>query len=187
MTGLCLPWQEAHRDFRTQFATTWGYQLADLETLHAKLANVIRHAGALATFAHHHEIAEKHSCPRTRAEMEAREFTSETPLRVLEDIAQPADVYHPHHGECSICTLPLALAGAEIGLGCPRNMEDPQCIGGGIAISNHRLDEDIPVSPAPGTTLIPPVVRDGLQKEAAYCSDGCHAGGLQGSAGTWGG
>eukprot|EP00959_Pyramimonas_sp_CCMP1952_P435817 9126091-Pyramimonas_sp.AAC.1 len=64
MMGLRLPRQEAHRDFRAQFAATWGYQLADLENLHAKLAKVIRHAGALATFAHHHEIAEKHGCPR---------------------------------------------------------------------------------------------------------------------------
>eukprot|EP00959_Pyramimonas_sp_CCMP1952_P064818 1353469-Pyramimonas_sp.AAC.1 len=102
--------------------------------------------------------------------MEAHEFTSEAPLRVLGDIVQPADVHYLHHGERSICIPHTALAGAEVGLGCPRNMEDLQYIGGGIAISNHRLAENIPASPAPGTALIPPVVHerrfDRLQKEA---------------------
>eukprot|EP00959_Pyramimonas_sp_CCMP1952_P240114 5017781-Pyramimonas_sp.AAC.1 len=35
--GLCLPWQEAHKEFRAQFAETWGFQLADFASLHTKL------------------------------------------------------------------------------------------------------------------------------------------------------
>eukprot|EP00959_Pyramimonas_sp_CCMP1952_P345408 7233272-Pyramimonas_sp.AAC.1 len=81
MMGLCLPWQEAHKEFRTQFATTWVYQLADLGDLHTKLAKVIRHTSTLATYAHHHEIADKHGCPKTWAGMETHDFVSEAPLR----------------------------------------------------------------------------------------------------------
>eukprot|EP00959_Pyramimonas_sp_CCMP1952_P160609 3358737-Pyramimonas_sp.AAC.1 len=81
MMGLCLPWQEAHREFRTLFAATRGCQLADLENPHAKLAKVIRHTGTLVTFARHREIADKHGCPKTWAGMESHDFTSETPLR----------------------------------------------------------------------------------------------------------
>eukprot|EP00959_Pyramimonas_sp_CCMP1952_P116106 2427340-Pyramimonas_sp.AAC.2 len=68
-------------------------------------------------------------------------------------------------------------------------MDDLRYIGGGIAISNHRLDEDIPASPAPGTSLLPSVVRDERfcrrQKDATYNCDGCTSVGLHGTAGTW--
>eukprot|EP00959_Pyramimonas_sp_CCMP1952_P127565 2668201-Pyramimonas_sp.AAC.1 len=84
MMGLCLPWQEVHKDFRTQFAETWGFQLTDLATLHTKLAEVIHHASTLATYAHHHEVAGKHNCPKTWAGMQTHNFTQEAPLRVLE-------------------------------------------------------------------------------------------------------
>eukprot|EP00959_Pyramimonas_sp_CCMP1952_P244985 5120114-Pyramimonas_sp.AAC.1 len=81
------------------------------------------------------------------------------------------------------------MTGSEVGLGCPRTMDDLQYIGGGKAISDHRLDEDIPASPAPGAPLVPPVAHDGrfsrLQKDAFYNCDGCHSVGLHGSAGTW--
>eukprot|EP00959_Pyramimonas_sp_CCMP1952_P388124 8133200-Pyramimonas_sp.AAC.1 len=64
MMGLCLPWQEAHKEFRTQFAETWGFKLTDLATLHTRLAEVIHHTSTLATYAHHHEVAGKHNCPK---------------------------------------------------------------------------------------------------------------------------
>eukprot|EP00959_Pyramimonas_sp_CCMP1952_P139175 2913306-Pyramimonas_sp.AAC.1 len=68
-------------------------------------------------------------------------------------------------------------------------MDDLQYTGGGKAISNHRLDEDIPASPAPGVSLVPPVVRDErfsrTQKDATYDCDGCFSAGLHGTAGTW--
>eukprot|EP00959_Pyramimonas_sp_CCMP1952_P400765 8397848-Pyramimonas_sp.AAC.1 len=55
-------------------------------------------------------------------------------------------------------------------------MGDLRYIGGGGGISNRRLDEDIPASPAPGTSLAPPVVRDGRfsrrQKGATSNCDG---------------
>eukprot|EP00959_Pyramimonas_sp_CCMP1952_P169953 3550611-Pyramimonas_sp.AAC.1 len=31
--GLCLPWQEAHKEFRNQFAATWGFNLANFASL----------------------------------------------------------------------------------------------------------------------------------------------------------
>eukprot|EP00959_Pyramimonas_sp_CCMP1952_P179457 3751935-Pyramimonas_sp.AAC.1 len=64
MMGLCLPWQEAHKKFRSQFAETWGFQLADLASLRTKLAEVIHHTSILATYAHRHEVAAKHDCPK---------------------------------------------------------------------------------------------------------------------------
>eukprot|EP00959_Pyramimonas_sp_CCMP1952_P182644 3819714-Pyramimonas_sp.AAC.1 len=68
-------------------------------------------------------------------------------------------------------------------------MADPVYIGGGVAMSNHRLDDDIPASPAPGTALFPPVVRDErfcrLQQSASFSCVDCTAAGLQGAAGTW--
>eukprot|EP00959_Pyramimonas_sp_CCMP1952_P320519 6707208-Pyramimonas_sp.AAC.1 len=61
-------------------------------------------------------------------------------------------------------------------------MSDLQYIGGGVAMSNRRLDEDFPASPAPGTALSPPIVRDErfcrLQKGASYNCDGCTSTGL---------
>eukprot|EP00959_Pyramimonas_sp_CCMP1952_P389125 8153105-Pyramimonas_sp.AAC.1 len=38
-------------------------------------------------------------------------------------------------------------------------MSDLQCLGGGVALSNRRLDEDLPALPAPGAALSPPIVR----------------------------
>eukprot|EP00959_Pyramimonas_sp_CCMP1952_P223823 4680114-Pyramimonas_sp.AAC.1 len=35
-------------------------------------------------------------------------------------------------------------------------MSDLRYIGGGVAMSNRRLDEDLPASPAPGTALFLP-------------------------------
>eukprot|EP00959_Pyramimonas_sp_CCMP1952_P247956 5183386-Pyramimonas_sp.AAC.1 len=173
--GLCLPWQEAHEEFRTQFAETWGFQLADLASPRAKLEQVIHHISTLATYAHHHDIAAEHECPRAWAGMQKRDFTLEAPLRALETIAQPANVKQLSSGGCFICQLHTALTGSRAGLGSPRTMEDLQYIGGGVAISNHRLEEDIPASPAPGTKLPPPIVRGDrfcrLQKGATYNCD----------------
>eukprot|EP00959_Pyramimonas_sp_CCMP1952_P272083 5688911-Pyramimonas_sp.AAC.1 len=101
--GLCLPWQEAHKEFRTQFAGTWGFQLSDFTSLHTKLEQVIHHISTLATCAHHHEIAAEHKCPRTWAGMQEHDFTLEAPLRVLEAIVQPANVKQLSSGDCSIC------------------------------------------------------------------------------------
>eukprot|EP00959_Pyramimonas_sp_CCMP1952_P303073 6341639-Pyramimonas_sp.AAC.1 len=84
--GLCLPWREAHKKFRSQFAATWGFKLADFASLHAKMEHVIRHISTLATFAHHHHIAEGHNCPRTWAGMQKHDFALEAPVRVLEAI-----------------------------------------------------------------------------------------------------
>eukprot|EP00959_Pyramimonas_sp_CCMP1952_P358024 7496224-Pyramimonas_sp.AAC.1 len=68
-------------------------------------------------------------------------------------------------------------------------MADAQYIGGGIAMSNKRLDENFPTSPAPGTVLIPPTVSDGRfltrQQDGSYDCDDCTNVGLQGAAGTW--
>eukprot|EP00959_Pyramimonas_sp_CCMP1952_P099964 2089990-Pyramimonas_sp.AAC.1 len=86
MMGPCLPWQEAHKGFRAQYAETWGYRSADLEALRTKLAEVIHHTSTLATFAHHHEVAGKYGCPKTWAGIQAHNFTLEAPLRVLEAI-----------------------------------------------------------------------------------------------------
>eukprot|EP00959_Pyramimonas_sp_CCMP1952_P062086 1297438-Pyramimonas_sp.AAC.1 len=56
-------------------------------------------------------------------------------------------------------------------------------------MSNKRLDEDFPASPAPGTVLIPPAVSDGRfltrQQGGSYDCDECTNVGLQGAAGTW--
>eukprot|EP00959_Pyramimonas_sp_CCMP1952_P316673 6628362-Pyramimonas_sp.AAC.1 len=56
-------------------------------------------------------------------------------------------------------------------------MADVQYIGGGIAMSNKRLDEDFPAPPAPGNALIPPAVNDGRfltrQQDGSYDCDGC--------------
>eukprot|EP00959_Pyramimonas_sp_CCMP1952_P228137 4770374-Pyramimonas_sp.AAC.1 len=83
----------------------------------------------------------------------------------------------------------MELAGTEAGLGCPDTMADVQYIGGGIAMSNMRLDEDFPAPPAPGTALIPPAVNDGRfparQQDGSYDCDGRTSAGLQGAAGTW--
>eukprot|EP00959_Pyramimonas_sp_CCMP1952_P116105 2427340-Pyramimonas_sp.AAC.1 len=92
MMGLCLPWQEAHKEFRSQFAETWGFQLADLASLHTKLAEVRHDTSTLATYAHHHELAAKRECPKTWAGMQTHDFTLEAPLRVLETLLRPADV-----------------------------------------------------------------------------------------------
>eukprot|EP00959_Pyramimonas_sp_CCMP1952_P272648 5699825-Pyramimonas_sp.AAC.1 len=68
-------------------------------------------------------------------------------------------------------------------------MADAQHIGGGIAMSNRRLDEDLPASPAPGTVLIPPSACDDRfrkkQQDASYNCDERTTSGIQGSAGTW--
>eukprot|EP00959_Pyramimonas_sp_CCMP1952_P417016 8736876-Pyramimonas_sp.AAC.1 len=68
-------------------------------------------------------------------------------------------------------------------------MADVQYIGGGIAMSNRRLDEDLPASPAPGTVLIPPSVCDDRfrkkQQDASYNCDECTNAGMQGTAGAW--
>eukprot|EP00959_Pyramimonas_sp_CCMP1952_P288840 6040892-Pyramimonas_sp.AAC.1 len=67
-------------------------------------------------------------------------------------------------------------------------MADVEHIGGGVAMSNRRLDEDLPASPAPGTVLIPPYVRDDrfcrLQQGASYNCDDCPNAAMQGAAGT---
>eukprot|EP00959_Pyramimonas_sp_CCMP1952_P125860 2631921-Pyramimonas_sp.AAC.1 len=73
----------------------------------------------------------------------------------MEAIVQPANVNQPNSGGCSICQLHKALTGTEEGLGSPRTMSDLQYIGGGVAMSNRRLDEDLPASPAPGTAFPP--------------------------------
>eukprot|EP00959_Pyramimonas_sp_CCMP1952_P444822 9313900-Pyramimonas_sp.AAC.1 len=101
--GLGLPWQEAQKEFRTQFAETWGCQLADFASLHTKLGHVIHHISTLATYAHHHEIAAEHNCPRTWSGTQEHDFTLEAPLRVLEAIVQPANVKQLSSGDCSIC------------------------------------------------------------------------------------
>eukprot|EP00959_Pyramimonas_sp_CCMP1952_P339604 7112190-Pyramimonas_sp.AAC.1 len=120
--------------------------------------------------------------------MQEHDFTLEAPLRALEAIVQPANVKQLSSGSCPICQLHKALTGSDVGLGSPRTMEDLQYIGGGAAISNHRLDEDIPASPAPGTTLPPPIVRDDrfcrLQKGATCNCDACTNTRLHGAGGT---
>eukprot|EP00959_Pyramimonas_sp_CCMP1952_P225768 4721010-Pyramimonas_sp.AAC.1 len=86
-------------------------------------------------------------------------FTLEAPMRALEAIVKPADIKSLSEGSCSICTLHKELSelsGAEDRLGRPNTMADLEYIGGGIAMSNKRLDEDSPASPAPGATLSPP-------------------------------
>eukprot|EP00959_Pyramimonas_sp_CCMP1952_P167428 3499488-Pyramimonas_sp.AAC.1 len=82
--SLCLPWQEAHKEFRTQFAATWGLDLFTLASCHGKMEDAIRHISTLATFAHHHSAASAHGCPRTWAEMLEYKFTLEAPMRALE-------------------------------------------------------------------------------------------------------
>eukprot|EP00959_Pyramimonas_sp_CCMP1952_P155924 3261267-Pyramimonas_sp.AAC.1 len=64
-------------------------------------------------------------------------------------MVQPANVNQLSSGDCPICQLHKALTGTEEGLGSPRAMSDLQCIGGGVAMSDRRLDEDPPASPAP--------------------------------------
>eukprot|EP00959_Pyramimonas_sp_CCMP1952_P338459 7088102-Pyramimonas_sp.AAC.1 len=65
-------------------------------------------------------------------------------------------------------------------------MSDLQCMGGGVAMSNRCLDEDLLALPAPCAALPPSIVRGErfcrLQKDASYICDGCA--GLQGAAGT---
>eukprot|EP00959_Pyramimonas_sp_CCMP1952_P002071 42585-Pyramimonas_sp.AAC.1 len=80
-------------------------------------------------------------------------------MRVLEAIVQPANVNQLSSGDCSICQLHKALTGTEEWPGSPRTMSGLQYIGGGVAMTSRRLDEDLPVSPAPGTALSPPIVR----------------------------
>eukprot|EP00959_Pyramimonas_sp_CCMP1952_P330067 6910890-Pyramimonas_sp.AAC.1 len=67
-------------------------------------------------------------------------------------------------------------------------MADLEYIGGGIAMSNKRLDEDSPASPAPGAALNPPRVSDDRfptrQQAGSFDCDGCPNTGLQGAAGT---
>eukprot|EP00959_Pyramimonas_sp_CCMP1952_P385243 8073805-Pyramimonas_sp.AAC.1 len=78
---LCLPWQEAHKEFQTQFAATWGLNLGALASLRGKMEDAIRHISTLATFAHHHIAASVHGCPKTWADMLEYEFTLEAPMR----------------------------------------------------------------------------------------------------------
>eukprot|EP00959_Pyramimonas_sp_CCMP1952_P469931 9495813-Pyramimonas_sp.AAC.1 len=185
--GLCLPWQEAHKEFRTQLQRRGvaNWQTLPLSTPSSPKLYITK----LPTFAHRHEVADKHGCPKTRAGMQTHNFTLEAPLRVLETIVRPADVTQLNVGECSICLLHTALAGSEVGLGCPQTMNDLRYIGGGKAISNRRLDEGAPASPAPGASLPPPVARDGRfsrrQRGATYNCDGRFNVGLHGTAGTW--
>eukprot|EP00959_Pyramimonas_sp_CCMP1952_P349536 7323752-Pyramimonas_sp.AAC.1 len=80
-----------------------------------------------------------------------RDFALEAPMRVLEVRVQPAGVNQLSIGGCSICQLHKELVGSEGGLGSPRTMADLECIGGGVAMSNRRLGEGLPASPAPGT------------------------------------
>eukprot|EP00959_Pyramimonas_sp_CCMP1952_P398065 8340601-Pyramimonas_sp.AAC.1 len=77
-------------------------------------------------------------------------------MRVLEAIVKPADIKSLSEGNCSICTLHKELSGTEDGLGCPDAAAYLEYIGGGIAMSNKRLDEDPPASPAPCAALNPP-------------------------------
>eukprot|EP00959_Pyramimonas_sp_CCMP1952_P050216 1049454-Pyramimonas_sp.AAC.1 len=115
------------------------------------MEEVIRHISTLATFAHHHLTASARDCPQTWSGMLGHDFALEAPMRALEVIVQPADVNQLSIGDCSICQLHKELVGSEEGLGSPHTMADLEYIGGGVAMSNRRLDEDPPASPAPGT------------------------------------
>eukprot|EP00959_Pyramimonas_sp_CCMP1952_P165676 3462933-Pyramimonas_sp.AAC.1 len=75
-------------------------------------------------------------------------------MRALEVIVKPADI--SPLGQVVCCALHIELAGADDGLGCPHTMADVQCIGGGIAVPNRRLDEGSPASPAPSPCSSPP-------------------------------
>eukprot|EP00959_Pyramimonas_sp_CCMP1952_P275754 5764003-Pyramimonas_sp.AAC.1 len=131
--GLCLPWQEAHEEFRAQFAAAWGFSLGALASLHGKMEGAIRHISTLATFAHHRKAASDHGCPKTWAEMLRYGFTLEASARALEEIVKPADISPLSQGGCSICKLHRELAGTDEGPGCPHTMADVQYIGGGVA------------------------------------------------------
>eukprot|EP00959_Pyramimonas_sp_CCMP1952_P225665 4718919-Pyramimonas_sp.AAC.1 len=92
--------------------------------------------------------------------MQNSKFPLEAPMGILEALVQTAMISSLGTGKCSICTLRRELSGSEEGLGCPNTMTALEYIGGGIAMSNRRLDEDSPASPAPGALLIPPRVID---------------------------
>eukprot|EP00959_Pyramimonas_sp_CCMP1952_P370791 7765633-Pyramimonas_sp.AAC.1 len=90
--GLCVPWQDAHLEFRQRFAAAWGLKLDDFVDRHGEIEDAFLQVSGLVMNVHHHDAAKKAGCPQTWRDMERADFKLKAPMLVLEEIVPAASL-----------------------------------------------------------------------------------------------